>query len=180
MLTVFYIGGNISRYIMNCKIFLIQLLLHVFITISTIEWNIAQLYYRIYLIKLKLLLFMYILDINDIMFFFITSLKFPTSSFNIHDHDYVDFSIWFTFKQVIINYNIEENNHSHNFYFYRLPRIWNALSIISYELLRPATIKYKLQNYFYNHFERNACTFSFICPCSRCNQTTNVPNYDYL
>jgi len=72
-------------------------------------------------------------------------------------------------KQIIINYNlyvIKSDNHSRNIYFYRLPHIWNALPNINYILLRPVTIKYKLQNYFYDHFERNfvssnACTYFF-------------------
>ena len=140
--------------------------------------------YRTRLIKLKLLPFMYVLDINDIMFF-ITSLKFPTSSFNIND--YVHFTTGST-RQASSNklqHIRKSDNHSRNFYFYRLPRIWNALPIINHKLLRPVTIKYKLQNYFYNHFERNfvssnACTYSFLCPCSRCSQSPNVPNYDYL
>ena len=45
------------------------------------------------LIKLKLLPLMHILDNNDIMFF-ITNLKFPTSSFNITD--YVHFTVGYT------------------------------------------------------------------------------------
>ena len=127
---------------------------------------------------------MYILDINDIMFF-ITSLKFPTSSFNIKD--YVHFTIGST-RQATSNklqHIRKSDNHSRNFYFYRLPRLWNASPIINYELLRPAAIKYKLQNYFYNHFEQNfisnnPCTYCFLCPCSRCSKSPNVPNVDYL
>jgi len=99
--------------------------------------------YRTHLIKLKLFPFMYLLDITNVMFF-ITSLKFPTSSFNIHD--YVHFSIGSTHQvssnklQHIIR---KSDNHFCNFYFYRLPCIWNALPIINYELLHPTTIKYK-------------------------------------
>ena len=62
---------------------------------------------------------------------------------------------------------------------------YHALPIINYILLHPVTIKHKLQNYFYDHLERyfvssNACMCSFLCPCSRCSQSPNVPNYDYL
>jgi len=79
----------------------------------------------------------------------------------------------------------KSDNQSYNFYFYRLPHLWNALPIINYKLLCLETIKYKLQNYFYTQFEQNfissnACTYSFLCPCSHCNKSPDVPNYDYL
>jgi len=46
----------------------------------------------------------------------------------------------------------KSGNHSHN----RLhASAWNALPIFNYKLLHPVAIKYKLQNYFYNHFKRN-------------------------
>ena len=89
--------------------------------------------YRTRLIKLKLIPFMYILDINDIMFF-ITGLKFPTSSFNIKD--YVHFMIGST-RQATSNklqHIRKSDNHSRNFYFYRLPRLLNALPIINHKL----------------------------------------------
>ena len=117
--------------------------------------------------------------------FFIANLKFPTSSFNIMD--YVHFTVGSTLQATgnKLQHIRKLDNHSRNFYFYRLPRLWNALPIINYKLLRLETIKYKLQNYFYTQFEQNfissnACTYSFLCPCSRCNKSPNVPNYDSL
>ena len=86
--------------------------------------------YRTRLIKLKLLPFMYVLDVNDIIFF-ITSLKFPTSSFDIND--YVHFTIG-SICQASSNklqHIRKSDDHSRNFNFYRLPRIWNALQIIN-------------------------------------------------
>jgi len=60
MLTVFYIGGNISRYIMNLiyhdllKFFLIQLSLHVFIT-DTLKYCPTLHQYDIYMTLQSLL-----------------------------------------------------------------------------------------------------------------------------
>ena len=132
--------------------------------------------YKTRLIKLKLLPLMYILVTNDIMFF-ITNLKFPTSSFNITNYAYFTFgSTWQAAGNKL------QHVRSRNFYFYRLPRLWNALPIINYKLLRLETIKYKLQNYIYTQFEENfissiVCTYSFLCPCSCCNKSLNYNHY---
>ena len=85
---------------------------------------------------------MYALDINDIMFF-VTSLKFLTSSFNIKD--YVHNTIGSTHQA---NSNKLQNirksdNYSHNFYFYRLPHLWNALPTINHELLCQLNTNFK-------------------------------------
>jgi len=117
--------------------------------------------------------------------FFIANLKFPTSSFNIMD--YVHFTVGSTLQATgnKLQHIRKLDNHSRNFYFYRLPCLRNALPIINYKLLRLETIKYKLQNYFYTQFElnfisNNACTYCFLCLCSRCNKSPNVPNYNSL
>ena len=83
---------------------------------------------------------MYILLTNDIMFF-IMNLKFPTSSFNITNY------VHFTFGSIQqatgnkLQHVRKLDNQSRNFYFYRLPRLWNALPIINYKLLCLETIK---------------------------------------
>ena len=64
-----------------------------------------------------------------------------------------------------------------NFYFNQLPQIWNTLPIINCDL-SIITIKKKLTNYLWNHFEtnfdsNNACTYLFLCLCSHCNKSPN-------
>ena len=121
---------------------------------------------------------MYVLDICDIIFF-IKSLKAPTNAFNITD--YIKFTSGNTrsgssYKlQHIRNTNVS----SSNFYFNRLPRIWNVLPIIDYNLSLP-TIKYKLTNFLWNHFELhfdpdNACTFLLFVPIVIVISPPNLP-----
>ena len=64
--------------------------------------------------------------------------------------------------------------------FNRLPRIWNALPIINCDL-SVITIKRKLINYLWNHFEINfdpndTCTFIHFYV----QQTPQPPNFDTL
>ena len=97
-----------------------------------------------------------------------------------------------THDQDLASYKLQHisdtNVSSSNFYFNRLPRIWNVLPIIDYNLSLP-TIKYKLTKFLWNHFELNfelnfdpdnACTFSFVCPCCNCNKSPKPPNFDHL
>ena len=125
---------------------------------------------------------MYVLDICDIIFF-IKSLKAPhlmsliilNSLQETHDQDLASYKL-----QHISDTKVS----SSNFYFNRLPRIWNVLPIIDYNLSLP-TIKYKLTKFLWNHFELNfdpdnACTFSFVCPCCNCNKSPKPPNFDHL
>jgi len=89
--------------------------------------------YKTRLIKLKLLPFMYILDINDYRYhvFYYQFVKFPTSSFNIND--YVHFTIGSTRQanSKKLQHIRKSDNHSHNFYLHRLTHIWNALPMQS-------------------------------------------------
>ena len=119
--------------------------------------------YKSRLLELKILPLMYVLDICDMMFF-IKSLKAPTNAFNITDY-IIKFTSGNT-RSGKLQYIRNTNVSSSNFYFNRLPRIWNVLPIINYNLSLP-TIKYKLTNFLWNHFELNfdpdnACTFSCL------------------
>ena len=94
--------------------------------------------YKTRLSKLNMLPLMYILDISDIIFA-IKSLKSPTNAFSITDH--ITFAsgntrLGSSNKLQHWNFNVT----SSNFFFNRLPRIWNALPT--------PTIKYKLTNFF--------------------------------
>ena len=124
--------------------------------------------YKTRISKLNLLPLMYILDISDIMFA-IKSLKSPTNAFFITDH--ITFASGYTRlgSSNKLQHSRNFNVTSSNFFFNRLPRIWNALPIIDLNL-NPPTIKYKLTNFLWNYFKHNfnpdnACTFSFACPC---------------
>ena len=139
--------------------------------------------YKTRLSKLNILPLMYILDISDIMFT-IKSLKFPSEAFSITE--YITFASGNTRlgSSNKLQHLRNSNVSSSNFYFSRIPRIWNALPIIDLNL-NPHTIKYKLINYLWNYFKHNfnpdnACTFSFVCPCSSCNKIPKPPNLNHL
>ena len=138
--------------------------------------------YKSRLIKLQILPLMYILDLNDIIFF-VRSLKTPRKGFNIKN--FISFTLGDTrsANSHKLQHTRSTNNSSNNFYFNRLPRIWNALLVININL-DTKIIKQQLLSYFWHHFEHNfrsddACSYSFLCGCSRCNQhpaTTNFYN----
>ena len=86
-----------------------------------------------------------------------------------------------------VNYNIQGALAiliRNNFYFHRLPQIWNAHPVIKYDL-NLSTIKQKLTNYQWNYFKinfisNNACTFPFLCLCYQCNKNPKDPNLNNL
>ena len=76
------------------------------------------------------------------------------------------------------------NNTNNNFYFNRLPRIWNALPTIDLNE-HPTRIKNKLSKYLRKHFLNNfnpaiTCSFSILCPCINCSKVPQPPNFDKL
>ena len=126
---------------------------------------------------------MYTFDLSDIMFF-IKSHKSPHSGFNIAD--YVTFATGNTrlATHQKLNQTRSSDNITKNFYFNRLPRIWNHLPVIDLDL-SVITIKRKLKVYLWNHFLSNfnpdiKCTYSFLCPCVNCNKLPRTPNFDFL
>ena len=130
------------------------------------------------LIQLRLLPVMYIYDLADIMFF-IKSLKFPNSKFNILN--YVQFTSGSTRSAV---YKLEHmsapTNSVINSYFFRLPKLWNNLPIIDLSE-SIALINFKLKDYFWEHFDsNNFCTYHILCPCFRCTIIPASTNYSYL
>ena len=64
------------------------------------------------------------------------------------------------------------SNSSRHFYFYRLPRLWNAFPHINVNLPL-STIKKSLYKFLWHHFVNtfdpcHVCTNHFCCPCSKC------------
>ncbi len=98
------------------------------------------------LIKLQILPLMYILDLNDVIFF-VRSLKSPHEGFNIEN--FISFTSGDTrsVNSHKLRHTRSNNNSSNNFYFNRLPRIWNALPVININL-DIKIIKQQLLSYF--------------------------------
>ena len=60
-----------------------------------------------------------------------------------------------------------------NFYFNRIPRLWNSLPTLDTNLPLPA-IKSRLRQFFWDNFmsnfdSNNTCSFHYLCPCPRCS-----------
>ena len=139
--------------------------------------------YKSRLLKLHILPLMYTLDLNDIMFF-IKSLKTNHNGFDIKN--FISFVTGNT--RLAVSHKLQHNRSSdsltNNFYFNRLPRLWNALPVINTNL-QPNIIKQKLLHYFWDHFEANfessnTCNFSFQCCCSKCNNQPTTINFHTL
>ena len=129
--------------------------------------------YRNRLIHLNLLPLMMEFEIVDIMFL-VKSVKFPSGHFNIHE--FVQFCSYSTraghsFK---LKHLLYRSNYERNFYFNRIPRLWNSLPFLDITL-SPSVIKSKLRAYFWDHFttnfnSNNLCTYHYLCPCPKCSQ----------
>ena len=119
----------------------------------------------------------------DIMFF-VTSLKQPSTHFNIFD--YLKFSCSNTRSSTSnkLCHVYSSNNAIRNFYFTRFPRIWNSLPPINLNL-SIATIKRLVKSAMWNHFTTNfnsddPCSFHFRCPCRNCYFNAPNQNFSYL
>ena len=131
---------------------------------------------------LQLLLLMMILEINDILFF-VKSLKELT--------DLYDISRFVTFcsgcTRLASNLKLKHglvttNNSTRNFYFNRLPRLWNSLPLIDISQSL-STIKMKLYKHFWNHFTANfdpdnLCSYHNLCPCANCSSLPVSYNFN--
>ena len=129
--------------------------------------------YRNRLIHLNLLPLMMEFELVDIMFL-VKSVKFPSGHFNIHE--FVQFCSHPTragqsFK---LKHLLCRSNYERNFYFNRIPRLWNSLPFLDITLSL-SVIKSKLRAYFWDHFmlnfnSNNLCTYHYLCPCPKCSQ----------
>lgn len=127
--------------------------------------------YKSRLSTLHILPLMYIYELNDIMLF-ISSLQNPSTSFNILN--YVSFTSSTTRSATHhkLHHTLSSSTQTSNFYFNRLPRLWNSLPPIdlttSTHSIRAALIDH-LWTHFDSHFDStNSCTFHFHCPCTKC------------
>ena len=130
--------------------------------------------YRSRLIILNVLPLSMLFELNDICFF-VRSFKLresPDQSFNILNH--VSFSQNNT-RSGTFNKLVQppiKLNRDKQFYFNRLPRLWNSLPPIDLNLSF-ATIRKQLIDIFWKSFlakfnSDNTCTYYFACPCLRC------------
>ena len=139
--------------------------------------------YKSRLLELHLLPFMYILEIQDVLFA-IKSLKSPTRNFDINR--YITFTQGHTRSSTHnkLKHRLHSTNLNRNSYFHRLPRLWNALPVINTNL-SIATIKAKLKKFMWNHFvthfdDDNHCTYHYLCPCSKCHDLSPPSNFQTL
>ena len=136
--------------------------------------------YKQRLTNLKLLPLMYQFDYYDISFF-INSIKNPNPGFNILD--YVSFCSGCTRSSSHnkLRTSYSPRNYIMNFYFNRLPRLWNSLPTIDLSL--PANIiMHRVRDILWQHFTEhfnpdNPCTYHYFCPCIKC--CNNAPNVNF-
>ena len=139
--------------------------------------------FRERLIKLQLLPLMMVLELSDLMFF-IRSIKNPTTSFD--NTKFINFSNNLTrlSSYFRLKHTRSSNNLTKNFYFNRLPRIWNNLPSININH-SANTIKSTLKSHFWTHFLNYfdsdcPCTYHYYCPCNKCLSTPAHTFYNRL
>ena len=114
------------------------------------------------------------LEIADILFL-IKSLTFPSEHFN-------NIRTLFKFcdnptrssSHFKLRHSFCKNQAERNFYFNRIPRLWNSLPSFDIDLAI-ATIKSRLRNFFWiqfiSHFDPdNVCSYHYVCPCQKCSK----------
>ena len=112
--------------------------------------------YRDRLLNLNILPLMMQYEISDIMFLvkLFQHLLFSSSNTRSSAH-------------LKLKHSIPKNNTLRQFYFNRIPRLWNSLPRFDLDL-PIATIRSKLQHFFWNHFisnfdSNNICTYHYLC-----------------
>ena len=138
--------------------------------------------YRDRLVDLQLLPLMMVLEINDIIFF-IKSLKEPADHFDIST--FVSFSSSQT--RLASHFKLRHaptstNSTARNFYFNRLPRLWNSLPLLDINQ-SISIIKTKLYQHFWEKFSAkfdadNLCSYHYLCPCTNCCSLPVSYNFD--
>ena len=102
--------------------------------------------YKSRLLSLQLLPLMMLYELNDILFF-VKSLKEPNTSFNIHNYFTFISNCTRSATHHKLVHKLARTNVTKNSYFYRLPRLWNALPPIDLNLSF-MSIKHNLNNSF--------------------------------
>ena len=147
--------------------------------------HLKRLYHWLYksrLIQMQLLPLTYILELSDVIFIKIL--------LNCHDGFNINNNIKFVTSNTrsALSNKLQQTRSisiiNKNFYFNRLPRIWNVLPIIDLNG-HPTIIKNKLLEYLWKDFlhnfdPANTCSFSILCPCSNCSKVPKPPNFDKL
>ncbi len=135
---------------------------------------------RLTSLNLLPLMYMYQLELNDILFF-ISCIKDPSYKFPLMA--YFSFSTSSTRSNSFSKLNhISSVSTLHpNSYVNRLPCLCNSLPIIdtSKSLTK---IKSDLKNHLWNHFithfnPENSCTYHYLCPCNRCQKSPRSTNF---
>ena len=128
--------------------------------------------YKERLMNLNILPLMMQYEISDIMFL-VKCIKKPSNYFNISD--FITFSTSNTRSSTYLKlkHSKSKNNTLGQFYFNRIPRLWNSLPCIDLDLSIP-TIRAKLRHLIWNHFiskfdPSNICTYHYLCPCHSCS-----------
>ena len=139
--------------------------------------------YKSRLTKLNLFPLMYIYELYDLIFY-IKSYKYPCSYFNINHYIFCSSVSTRSSSGFKLQHTGSSTNLTHNFYFCRLPRLWNSLPTIDISL-SVSVIKFKLQRFFWNHFisnfeDSNSCSLHYYCPCSSCSYGPRPPNRTVL
>ena len=113
-------------------------------------------------------------DIADIMLL-VKSIKFPSDHFNICN--FVQFCSHSTRAThgLKLKHSLCRSDFEGNFYFNRIPRLWNALPSFDITLSLSA-IKSKIQEYFRDHFMSTfnssiVCIHTTICVLARSAQS---------
>ena len=129
--------------------------------------------YKARLTKLHLLPLSMLFELHDICFF-IKSLKSDAnSSFNIVNFVSFNTNQTRSGSHMKLVQPLSKHSRDKQFYFNRLPSLWNSLPAIdltlSYKL-----IKHRLKVTLWNHFLANfnpesTCSFHYSCPCSKCS-----------
>ena len=124
---------------------------------------------------------MYTFDLFDIVFT-LKSFKYPSPCFDIRNFITFNTNQTPSSSHGKLIHQISSNNSARNFFFSRIPRLWNALPPIDL-YLSGATNKAKIIRFLWSHFisnfrSSNPCTFQLICPCSKCLNNPQFPNFN--
>ena len=131
--------------------------------------------------KLELLPLMYTFDLFDIVFI-LKSSKYPSPSFDIKS--FISFNTNRTRSNTYgkLTHKMSSNNIERNFFFFRIPWLWNTLPPIDLSL-SVATNKAKITEFLWSHFmshfkSDNPYTYQLVCPCSKCAYNRPSPNFN--
>ena len=143
--------------------------------------NNRHLSYKERLTNLSLLPLMMQFEVTDILFF-VKNIKNQNSCFPISD--YITPSSCSTRQKTFfkLRHTKSSSNPMRQLYFNRLPRLWNSLPYIDLDM-SVTSIKRKLFELFWQHFisnfdPDNACTYHYVCPCTKCSRSGILVRYN--